>query len=588
MLVQWIASVSEGWMGNRIGGGPPFSGGVLRVTVKSRRVGAGGAARGTTRGPSSCASAGPHQNFGENEACARPGALNPACAWSQGGSGVAQLVSLPGRRASAASRSFGLARLNWPGRGRCTHPVPGIGAYLRGTPTRYTGTMHHPFRTLVLTTIVSLLTLVGSLAAQESRTVIRNVRIWDGTSDALSAPSSILVSGEMIERIATGEITEEGASVIDAGGRIVIPGLMDMHTHLSIIDGSSRLRDDLDWMYVGAVAGDEAERMLMRGFTTVRDLGGPTVGLAQAIDEGRIDGPRIYSSGAFISQTSGHGDSRHANEPHPYLTGELHAWDRMGWVHLADGPDHVTRSVREVLRTGATQIKVMAGGGVASTFDPIETIQYTPEELRAAVVAARNYGTYVAVHAYTSASIRQALEAGVQCIDHGMLIDDETMQLLKEKDAFLSPQAHLFMTEPPADWDWLTEDQLRKMRQVSDGLDNEMKLAKRHGVRIVLGTDLFGARAHEQSLEFGARLKWFEPVDVLRQATSGSAELLARTTYRNPYKDGPLGVLVEGAYADLLIVDGNPLEDLRLLETPAENLLLIMKGGEVYKNTLDS
>ena len=419
----------------------------------------------------------------------------------------------------------------------------------------------------------------------ENRTVIRDVRIWDGRSDDLSAPSSVLIVGNTIAGITRGsENDSDDATIIDGGGRILIPGLIDAHTHISMVRGLTEIRNDFSWMYIGAVAGEEAHRMLLRGFTAVRDIGGPTTGLARAIDEGRLSGPRIYSSGALITQTSGHFDFRNRTETHPNMTGDLNMMERLGWGYFADGTAEVTRAAREVLRTGATQLKVMAGGGVASNLDPIESIQYTPEELRAAVVAAANYGTYVAVHAYTDASIRQALEAGVMSIEHGMLIEEPTMKLMREKGAFLSPQAYIFSVEPK--FDWFTDENRRKMRQVSDGLDREMQLAKKHGVKVVFGTDMFGlGYQHLQSLEFGMRLKWFTPVEILRQATSTAAELLALSGVRNPYKEGPLGVIEEGAYADLLIVDGNPLEDITLLEEPDANLVLIMKDGRVYKKS---
>jgi imidazolonepropionase-like amidohydrolase len=427
----------------------------------------------------------------------------------------------------------------------------------------------------------------GTLAQQESeRTLINNVRVWDGKADSLTGTVSILVRGNLVERIADGEQrVPEGTTVIDGGGRVVIPGLIDVHQHLSMVSGINEMRNKYDWMYVGSVAGAEAGKMLLRGFTTVRDLGGPTVGLAKAIDEGRIPGPRIFSSGAFITQTSGHGDFRNPNDPHPTLTGEKHIMDRLGWVHIADGVDEVTRAAREVLFSGATQLKLMAGGGVASDYDPIEAVQYTPEELRAAVTAAANYGTYVAVHAYTDAAIRQALEAGVMCIDHGMLIEEETMILLKEKGAFLSPQTYIFSGN--IDFDWFTDENRRKLRQVESGLDNEMKLAKKHGVKVVFGTDMFNEELFPlQNRDLGLRLQWFSSPEVLRQATSVAAELLSLSTIRNPYKEGALGVVAEGGYADLLVVEGNPLKDVRVLEDHEANLRLIMKDGKVYKNTL--
>jgi imidazolonepropionase-like amidohydrolase len=438
------------------------------------------------------------------------------------------------------------------------------------------------------TLLLALLVLHDVALAEDAptRTLITNVRVWDGTSDGLSGKTNVLIEDNLIARISEGTARAIGdTTVIDGDGRVLMPGLIDMHQHLSMVAGLSEMRNKYDWMYVGSRAGAEAHRMLLRGFTSIRDLGGPTTGLAAAIKEGHIPGPRIYSSGAFITQTSGHADFRNPNDPHPNITGEPHMMDRLGWVHMADGVDEVTRAAREVLSTGATQLKLMAGGGVASDYDPIESVQYTPEELRAAVTAAASFGTYVAVHAYTAAAVRQALEAGVMSIDHGMLIDDATMALLKEKGAFLSPQVYIFSGN--LDYDWFTDENRRKLQQVSDGLDTEMKLAKKHGVKVVFGTDMFNDEFFPlQNKDLGLRLKWFTSVEVLKQATSTAAELLALTTYRNPYKEGPMGVIEKGAYADLLIVDGNPLEDVRVLEDYEANLRLIMKNGVVYKNTL--
>ena len=427
----------------------------------------------------------------------------------------------------------------------------------------------------------------AAAAGKKTSVLIQDVQVWDGAADTLSGPMHVLVEGNLIKKMSASPLEPAaGTTVIDGGGRTLMPGLMDMHQHLALVAGPQEMRNDYDWMYNGAISGAEAHKMLLRGFTTVRDIGGPTIGLARAIDEGRIPGPRIYSAGAIISQTSGHGDFRNYNDPHPNMTGELHMMDRLGWNILADGKAEVTRAAREVLRTGATQLKLMAGGGVASNFDPIETVQYTPEELRAAVTAAANYDTYVAVHAYTDAAIRQALEAGVMSIDHGMLIEESTMKLLAEKGAFLSPQAYIFSGN--LDMDWFTDENRRKLAQVSAGLDEEMKLAKKHGVKIVFGTDMFGRKLFaEQNKELGLRLKWFTPLEILKQATSVAADLLALCKTRNPYKDGPLGIVAEGAYADLLLVEGDPLENLRLLEDPAANLKLIMKDGVIYKNTLD-
>ncbi len=415
--------------------------------------------------------------------------------------------------------------------------------------------------------------------------LIRNVAVWDGTSDRSQPVSDVLVEGNLIKLVGRRAAAAAGPDAItmDGGSRILIPGIIEAHTHLALPLPPSRIRNE-DWMYVAALSTKVAEGVLLRGWTTVRDIGGPSQGLAKAIDEGVLIGPRIYSSAMFISQTSGHGDFRGLNEAHPNAGGPRDAWaNRFGL--LADGPAEVSRAVRESLRQGATAIKVMAGGGISSDYDPIDTAQYSVAELRAAVEAAEQWNTYVAVHAYTDKAVRNALEAGVKVIEHGHLLSEDTLKLMKEKGAFLSPQTFAFVRSM---FGRMPQGTQSKGNLVVQGTDNLMTTAKKLGIPIAFGTDAFGSpRIFEAApVEFGARLRWFTSLEILKQATSGNAQLLALTGPRNPYQDGPLGVIQAGAYADLLIVDGNPLKDIRILENHAENIRLIMKDGVVYKNTL--
>jgi len=250
----------------------------------------------------------------------------------------------------------------------------------------------------------------------------------------------------------------------------------------------------------------------------------------------------------------------------------------------------VLRATRESLRRGATQIKLTVGGGASSQADPIHTTQFTVDEIRAGVQAASDWGTYVMVHAYHDESVRRALEAGVISIEHGTLMTEATMKLLAEKKAYLVPQARLFtVTEKDkAFFESFGAATLGKVMVLANNLDNQMNLAKKYKVKIGFGTDLFGSSKDyaKQSEEFEFRLKWFTPVEILKQATSMNAEIVALSGPLNPYKEGPLGVIKPGAYADLLIVEGNPLKDIKLLGDPEKNLKLIMKDGKVYKNTL--
>jgi imidazolonepropionase-like amidohydrolase len=258
-------------------------------------------------------------------------------------------------------------------------------------------------------------------------TLFQNVRIFDGKNATLSAPSSVIVRRNIIEQIsANPAATEAGADVrvINANGRVLMPGLIDAHWHMFMAAVPPAILATADPGYLNHLAARQAEATLMRGFTTIRDMGGPVFGLKRAIDEGVIVGPRIYPSGAMISQTSGHGDFRSRYEIPRTLGGPLSQSELAGIAAIADSPDEVRLRAREQLRQGASQIKLMGGGGVSSPHNPIESIQFTEAELHAAVEAAENWGTYVAVHAYTPAAIRRAIAAGVKCIEHGHLIDE--------------------------------------------------------------------------------------------------------------------------------------------------------------------
>jgi len=414
--------------------------------------------------------------------------------------------------------------------------------------------------------------------------LIRNVRVWDGRADSAVAGRHLLVRGALIERISAEEPpTENGMQVIDGGGRLLMPGIIDAHTHLALpMRPDEIIREDPT--YVAALSMRAAETLLMRGWTTVRDIGGPSQGLARAIDDGLLDGPRVYTSAMFISQTSGHGDHRALTDPHPNTGGELNPMAAR-YSLLADGPAEVRRAVRESLRQGATAIKVMAGGGISSDYDPIDTVQYSVEELRAAVEAAADWNTYVAVHAYTDEAVNRSLDAGVKVIEHGHLVPEKTLRRIRSEGAYLSSQSFGFVRVFFAA---ASADPNSKAARVMSGTDTLMNTAKKIGLPVAFGTDAFGSqRAYDAGVrEFGYRLRWFDSLEILKQATSHNAKLLSLTGPRNPYPDGPLGVIEEGAYADLLIVDGDPLSDVRVLEEHEQNLRLIMKNGKIYKDTL--
>ena len=409
------------------------------------------------------------------------------------------------------------------------------------------------------------------------------MRIFDG-SDILTPPSSVLVLGNRIRAVAAGPVpvpAEATVTRIAGRGRTLMPGLIDAHTHV-MFEGLSQvaiLTSDIGYINVAAVRS--ARDDLMQGFTSVRDLGGPILGLKHGIDQGFVDGPRIWPSGAFISQSGGHGDFRLPNDL-PARPGDYTFSERVGGAAIADSPDLVRQRAREQLALGASQIKMMAGGGVASFFDPLDVTQYTVPELRAGVEAAENWGTYVTVHAYTPRAVRQAIEAGVLCIDHGQLLDEPTVALMAEKGLWWSLQP--FVDDGQSSFPEGSPNRLKQL-EMFGGTDTAYALAKKHGIKTAWGTDiLFNAgKAGRRGEGLVKMTRWYKPAEILRMATADNARLLALSGPRNPYP-GDLGVVREGALADLLLVDGNPLDDLALLERPASSLAVIVKDGRVVKN----
>jgi len=431
---------------------------------------------------------------------------------------------------------------------------------------------------------------IGSAAAAQTTagvTLFQNVRIFDGTGKSLSAPSNVLVRGNRIERISSASIALDptaGGVVIDGGGRTLMPGLIDAHWHTMLARPRFSELLTVDLGYLNVLGAAEATATLMRGFTTVRDVGGPTFGLKRAIDEGVLPGPRIYPSGAMITVTSGHGDFRQSFEVPRTIGAPLSRGEQVGAAMIADGPDEVTVRLREQLMQGASQVKLTAGGGVASPHSPIDVSTFTEAELRAAVEAAANWGTYVTVHAYTSASIQRAIAAGVQCIEHGHLMDEATARMMAEKGVWLSMQPlpdELAEAFPPG------SEQRAKAVEVFAGTAKTYALAKKYHVKTAWGTDvLFSAGlARQQGALLAKIATWFTPAEALAQATGTNAQLLALSGKRNPYP-GKLGVVEEGALADLLLVDGNPLENIALVADANRNFVVIMKDGVIYKNTL--
>jgi imidazolonepropionase-like amidohydrolase len=420
--------------------------------------------------------------------------------------------------------------------------------------------------------------------AQPSVTLFKNVKVFDGKSDKLTASTSVLVVDNKIEKIGSEIAAPEDATVIDAEGRTLMPGLIDAHWHAMLVRPSPAEAITWDLGYANLVAGAEATDTLLRGFTTVRDVGGPAFGLKRAIDEGVVAGPRIYPSGAVITVTSGHGDFRQPFEVPRTLGSARTRMEQIGGSMLADSPDEVRLRVREQLMLGATQIKLTGGGGVASPHSPLDVTTFTEPELRAAVEAAENWGTYVTVHAYTPASIKRAIAAGVKCIEHGHLMDEATARLIADRGIWLSIQPfpdELGDAFPPG------SQQRAKAFEVFAGMDVAYRLARKYKLKTAWGTDIiFSPGLARRQGELLVKLeRWYTPAEALVMATGTNAELLAMSGKRNPYP-GKLGVVEEGALADLLLVDGDPVKNIKLIADPAKNFVVIMKDGKIYKNLI--
>ncbi|WP_338701402.1 amidohydrolase family protein [Bradyrhizobium sp. 26S5] len=429
------------------------------------------------------------------------------------------------------------------------------------------------------------LSLLGSLPAQAQQNtgvLFQNVRVFDGKNGALSGPSNVLIRNNKIEKISTAAITAD-AQVIAGDGRVLMPGLIDAHWHAMLVRPTPAAAIAGDVGYTNLLAAAEATATLMRGFTTVRDMGGPAFSLKRAIDEGLVAGPRIYPSGAMITITSGHGDFRQLSELPRTIGGMLSRMERIGGAMVADSPDEVRVRAREQLMQGATQVKLTAGGGVASPFSPLDVSTFTEPELRAAVEAAENWGTYVAVHAYTPVAIQRSIAAGAKCVEHGHLMDDATARLMAEKGIWLSTQPFVDLSGASA----LGPAEQDKMRQVVAGTDRVYSFAKKYKLKTAFGTDVLFSKvlADRQGAMLTTLTRWYTPAEALTMATSTNAELLGLSGLRNPYP-GRLGVVEEGALADLLLVDGDPIDNIKLIEDPAKNFLVIMKDGKVYKNLL--
>jgi len=418
-----------------------------------------------------------------------------------------------------------------------------------------------------------------SLSAQAEGVLLENVRIFNGVDAKLTA-GHVLVEDGVIARVSKDPIdAPEGAKVIDGGNRVLSPGFIDLHVHLAGHVPNEQLEafTTLNNVYAAIVA----KHYIDSGFTSIRDAGGTHPHFARAIDAGDIPGPRVFPSGSYISQTAGHGDWRSSTDGNPSLGGGSH-YLYGGTSVLADGVDQHLAAARENLRFGATQIKIMGGGGVMSEFDPIHSLQPSPAEIRAAVQAASDFGTYVHAHAYTSEAIRRLVDNGVKCIEHGLLMDDATAKYVKERDVVISTQ--LVVYRELENLPGLSAANLEKLAIVLAGQENLVRLIKKYKITTGFSTDLISGMYPLLTREFTERALYWTPAEVLAQATSESAKVIRLSGKLN--RHGNFGEIREGWLADLLLINGEPLEDISVLADPENNLALIMKGGEVVKSML--
>jgi imidazolonepropionase-like amidohydrolase len=389
---------------------------------------------------------------------------------------------------------------------------------------------------------------------------------------------NVLVDGNLISQISAEPIPVDRSAttkIIDGGGRTLMPGLIDMHTHLMMRYGVPQSRD-MSASEQGAAAYETMQLYMRMGYTTLRDVGGNSLGLSRSLVAGRIKGPRLYSSGGAISSISGHNDIGMLTED--------------GDTNVVTGPTEVREAVRRILRGGGSQIKIMPGGGVASQFDPLEATTLMADELRAAVEAAADFGTYVCAHAYNDESINRFLDAGGRCIEHGFLIEEKTIKRMKKLGAVMSLQAYAAyeVFKEPEKIEGFTPENVRKGRQVNAGADRMMRWVAEYEVDAFGGSDLWpDSQIPLIPQDLVVRKHWFSDVEILRQNTSNAGRWLAKSGTKNPYREGPLGVIEVGAYADMILVDGNPLEDVAILADYDNTVKVVIKDGEIYQNNLE-
>jgi imidazolonepropionase-like amidohydrolase len=403
--------------------------------------------------------------------------------------------------------------------------------------------------------------------------IFANCAVLDGTRNERREDHHVLVENGRIREVSDRSLDSAAAEIVDLRGRTLMPGLIDAHVHAVAVDPVLARLAEQPASLVALQAAKVLEGMLQRGFTTIRDAGGADGGFAEAVEEGLVRGPRLFPSGRALSQTGGHGDLRPRTRS---VVTCACCEEGAGLARIADGVAECRRAARDELRKGATQIKIMASGGVASPYDPVSNLQYSEEEVRAIVEEARAWHTYVMAHAYSAEAIRRSIDFGVRSIEHANLIDRETAAHVAGAGAFVVPTLvtydamHRFGRELG-----FPEVSLQKLGDVREAGLRSLEILQAAGVKIGFGTDLLGPMHRHQSREFMIRAEALPPFDIIRSATTVNAELLNRS--------GEIGVVAPGARADLIAVDGDPLADISVLDGQGERLSHIMKDGVFYK-----
>jgi imidazolonepropionase-like amidohydrolase len=410
-----------------------------------------------------------------------------------------------------------------------------------------------------------------------SQYLFTNFQMLEPELGELRSGYQILTEGDVIREVSDRPLKSDGATVIDCGGRTLMPGLIDCHVHAMHSEVNVRFLEAMPLTLLTARAGSRLRAMLDRGFTTVRDTGGADWGVKTALETGHFIGPRLFIAGKSIGPTGGHADSRRRTD----MGGSCICCDGLQFKSaIADGADEVRKAAREQMRQGADHVKIMMSGGVASPYDPLDSLQFSIPEVKAAVEEAQAFGRYVCAHAYSAEAITRAAHNGVRTIEHGNLIDDAAARLMAEKGMFLVANlvAYYAMKDRAAKFG-MTAESLAKNELVIDGGLKSLEICKRAGVPVAYGSDLLGDLAIDQSREFALRQEVVSPIEIIRSATTIGARVLRQ--------EGKLGTLASGAFADIIVVDGNPLKNVALFEGQGQHLAVIMKGGKFHKNRLN-